>query len=1035
MSLDNIPKRFRQQIQEAKEQQLEELDLSNGGLTEIPDEVFKLTHLKELNLSNNRLNNLPDSITKLSGLTKLDLSNNRLNNLPDSITNLSSLTKLDLRNSQINNLPKSITNLSNLTTLGLSYNRLTNLPNFITNLTKLTTLYLNGNRLDDLPDSITNLTKLTTLGLNGNRLDDLPDSITNLPSLTELYLSGNRLTELPNSITNLTKLTKLYLSGNRLDDLPDSITNLSSLTELYLSSNRLTKLPDSIPNLSNLTKLYLSSNRLIKLPDSITNLPNLTELYLSSNQLIKLPDSITNFSSLTDLYLINNQLIKLPESIGKLSNSTRLYLSDNPLKSPPIQITEKGIEAIREYFRQLREKGTDYIYEAKLLIVGEAGAGKTTLAKKIENQKYQLDTNEKSTEGIDITKWSFSLDNEREFKVNIWDFGGQEIYHATHQFFLTKRSLYALVVDNRKEDDNLYYWLNLVELLSDNSPLLIVKNKNQNRHRELNERALRGQFTNLEKTLSTNLATNKGLNDILKNIKHYISTLDHIGSELPKTWVKVRQALEKDKRNYISLDEYLALCQNNGFTQLKDKLQLSGYLHDLGVCLHFQEEEDSLLYKTVILKPEWGTDAVYKVLDNPQVINNQGCFTRNDLKNIWHEDKYALSRGELLELMKKFQLCYEIPNNKNTFIAPQLLSENQPDYEWDETDNLILRYAYPDFMPKGIISRFIVIMHQYIHSNNDNQCVWKTGVVLEQDNTFAEVIEYYGKREIIIRVLGNNKRGFMTIVANELDKINQSYPRLNYQKLIPCNCPTCIDDKNPYGYDFNNLLTRINDRKYTVECNKKPYHEVQILSLIDNSIDIEHLVSQAQQDTRTGINIQGDRQKVILQLRDFMTGDRHTNIEKGNYNENIKGDYYDQKENNNTISNINQSRNINISDNAQVNTSGAASFGLGDISGTVANTINQLPNFNEPNKTTLKQLLIQLHNTVIETDLDTDEKEESLAQINAIASALTNSQDTTMKRTAKRAMTMLKGITADLPTNVSMVTICNQLPDLIGQIF
>ena len=50
-------------------------------------------------------------------------------------------------------------------------------------------------------------------------------------------------------------------------------------------------------------------------------------------------------------------------------------------------------------------------------------------------------------------------------------------------------------------------------------------------------------------------------------------------------------------------------------------------------------------------------------------------------------------RGELLELMKKFQLCYKIPGSKDTFIAPQLLSDNQPEYEWDETNNLILRYT------------------------------------------------------------------------------------------------------------------------------------------------------------------------------------------------------------------------------------------------------------------------------------------------------------------------------------------------------
>ncbi|MEM9276899.1 MAG: COR domain-containing protein [Cyanobacteria bacterium P01_F01_bin.143] len=490
---------------------------------------------------------------------------------------------------------------------------------------------------------------------------------------------------------------------------------------------------------------------------------------------------------MTTLDLSSNRLKIVPESIGNLPNLTTLNLTGNPIEEPPLEIVKKGIEAIRDYYRQVREEGLDYIYEAKLLIVGEGGSGKTTLARKIENPNYQLQE-EESTKGIDVIQWKFPMDNSKDFRVNIWDFGGQEIYHATHQFFLTKRSLYTLVADTRKEDTDFYYWLNVVELLSENSPLLIIKNEKQNRKREINDRALRGEFTNLKEILATNLATNRGLDDILTQVKHYISNLDHIGTALPKTWKQVREALEQDRRNYISLDEYLTICAENGFTLRKDKLQLSEYLHDLGVCLHFQDEEDSLLYKTVILKPEWGTDAVYKVLDNPQVIDNQGRFSRDDLKNIWQEENYAAMRGELLELMKKFQLCYEIPERKNTFITPQLLTENQPEYIWDPSNNLILRYAYPAFMPKGIVTRFIIAMHEYI---DQQKYVWRSGVILNKDNTKAEIIEKYSLREIRIRVVGANKRDFMTIIAHEIEKINNSYKRLKYQKLIPCNCTRC----------------------------------------------------------------------------------------------------------------------------------------------------------------------------------------------------------------------------------------------------
>ena len=391
------------------------------------------------------------------------------------------------------------------------------------------------------------------------------------------------------------------------------------------------------------------------------------------------------------------------------------------------------------------------------------------------------------------------MENGKDFRVNIWDFGGQEIYHATHQFFLTKRSLYALVADTRKEDTDFYYWLNVVELLSNNSPLLIIKNEKQDRKREINERALRGEFTNLKETLATNLKSKRGLPEVLKQIKLYISNLPHVGTALPKTWKNVREVLENDTRNYISLDEYLNICKENSFTQYKDKLQLSGYLHDLGVCLHFQE--DPLLKKTVILKPEWGTDAVYEVLDNDTVKNNFGEFNHDNLAEIWHKEKYATMRDELLQLMINFKLCYKILGTEDTYIAPQLLSKNQPEYDWDDTSNLILRYTY-EFMPKGIITQLIVVMHKYI---DQQQYVWRSGVILSKDQTKAEVIEYYGKREIKIRVSGKYKRDLMTIVTERLDEVHDSYKRLKYSKLIPCNCQNCKPSQDPHFYDFEVL--------------------------------------------------------------------------------------------------------------------------------------------------------------------------------------------------------------------------------------
>ena len=440
---------------------------------------------------------------------------------------------------------------------------------------------------------------------------------------------------------------------------------------------------------------------------------------------------------------------------------------------------------------------------------------------------YQLSERDPSTEGIDVFRWQFDMDNKQTFFMNIWDFGGQEIYHATHQFFLTKRSLYALVADERKENTDFFYWLDIVSLLSDNSPLLIIKNEKHERMPDVNERQLCGQFTNLKDILTTNFATNKGLESVVKAIKHYISSLDHVGTALPKTWVNVRKALEKDDRNYISLDEFLSICDKNGFDEYRYKLQLSGYLHDLGVCLHFQD--DPILKQRVILKPEWGTDAVYKVLDHKPVKEKMGRFSTEDLTDIWHEKQYQGMEHELLQLMIKFQLCYEIPDQKGHYIAPQLLTLYQPDFAWDTSNNMHLRYTY-EFMPKGIITRFIVIMHKWINEQKD---VWRSGVILSNENTKAEIIEYYPTRKITIRVSGHDKKYLMSIVMHELDKIHESYYGLKYDKWVPCNCSQCAGSPEPHFYKHKNLLRRKELQRFETEC-EHSFEMVSVSSLLDD---------------------------------------------------------------------------------------------------------------------------------------------------------------------------------------------------------
>ncbi|MDD2863522.1 MAG: COR domain-containing protein [Methylococcales bacterium] len=703
-------------------------------------------------------------------------------------------------------------------------------------LRNLKTLYLDNNELRDI-SALKELKALTVLDLSYNEIENF-SVLDGLKNLTYLNLSENGISDI-RILRKLQNLTVLVLAYNNIEDI-SVLKELKKLEAIFLDNNKITEF-SSLKSLDNLRRLNLSHNQISNI-STLEEFKALESLDLSNNQISDIC-VLKEIKHLQRIELQNNLITELPEWILDFGLEIKKYTFDggicidgNPLQTPPLEIIKQGNAAIRAYFEQLKKEGVDYIYEAKLILVGEGGAGKTSLANKIINPDYQLVSEKESipTQGIDIFSYSFPYDN-KNFRVNIWDFAGQELKHQTHQFFLTKRSLYFVLVDNRTDSPNLDYWFKLVELLSDASPVLIIKNEKKNcTCSSIQESQLKAEF-NIKESLTTNLDDNRGLEKIVESLQHFITQLPHIGSPLPKTWVKVRQKLEElaETKNCIELKEYFAICQDNGFEKDTDKLQLSEYLHDLGVCLHFQHDENSPLYKTLILKPTWATDAVYKVLDNPQVISNAGHFSKEDLAAIWQDEQYKDMRGELLALMQKFKLCYEIPNQAQNYIAPQLLNENPPQYNWQSKDNLLLRYQY-DFMPKGIVSQFIVIMHEYIANNY--QWVWKHGVVLEKDKNQAEIVEIYGKREIHIRVYGQNKKDLQTIISHELDRINCSYERLKdkCKKLIPCNCEKCKDSQEPYFYDYEKLKERISHRKYTIECGNPPYADVDILKLTDD---------------------------------------------------------------------------------------------------------------------------------------------------------------------------------------------------------
>jgi hypothetical protein len=298
-------------------------------------------------------------------------------------------------------------------------------------------LDLSKRRLASLPPEIFELTDLYEMKLSGNRLTSLPPEIGQLRNLWALRLGGNRLSELPSEIGQLTELNDLWLSGNQLTTLPPEFSKLAKLRWLRLGSNQFAALPPQILQLGELMDLWLSGNRLTTLPSEIGRFKYLWGLRLGQNLLTNLPPEIGQLRMLHLLELDDNQLTSLPRELaGLLAGGLRLTLKGNPLQEPLSEIAMRGDKALVTYLRSLVDAIPQY--EAKVLLVGEGNVGKTSLIAALRNEAFV--EGRETTHGIEIHPISLPHPTQDlEMTVRTWDFGGQEVYRITHQFFFSRR--------------------------------------------------------------------------------------------------------------------------------------------------------------------------------------------------------------------------------------------------------------------------------------------------------------------------------------------------------------------------------------------------------------------------------------------------------------------------------------------------------------------------------------------------------------------------------------------------------------------
>ena len=541
-------------------------------------------------------------------------------------------------------------------------------------------------------------------------------------------------------------MVKIDLQDNELTTIPRCLLELPSLGEINLSHNKLTEIPD-VPEWSAcLTVFDLSFNQLTNLPLNAVA-PIIRSLNLSHNNFHTVPLCVCSFVTLHSLNLSDNpDILTLPAEMGRLSMLDRLYLNNlKRLNDPPKKWQKNPHDCIRYLNSKLRcAKG---FYRMKLMLVGLANRGKTTLAKRLQGKEC----GNESTVGVDVSEWWFKPSlGKKPYHFSIWDFGGQREYYATHQCFLSPRSLYLLLFnlkDKEKGVQELKPWLNNIALRAPRSCVIIIGThldevvdeeereevdvllhkvgilaesyNNKLQIVEVMPVGLKNRIENiglLKEAIynhAANYKTRAGLHIMGQKIPASYHTLD---KQLQVVQQEVRQGFREP---IMHSEEFTTMVQQMNLADIQDEEELKTatlFLTDVGSLLHYDDRSHNL-HELYFIDPRWLCDMMSKVVTikerNPFVKN--GILYSKDIPLLFKGEKFPWKYFEqYLTLLDRFEIALLLDNRR--VLIPSMLPEDRPEHLGKGKDEGLVYSRYIMFnsadTPPGFWDRLLSrIMH------------------------------------------------------------------------------------------------------------------------------------------------------------------------------------------------------------------------------------------------------------------------------------------------------------------------------------
>jgi GTPase SAR1 family protein len=422
-----------------------------------------------------------------------------------------------------------------------------------------------------------------------------------------------------------------------ISEIP-SLTNLKSLKNLQANNNFINKL-GSFKGINNLEEIYLSNNKLTSVI-YFKNLKSLKTLDLHNNlinDLLPLKNIIKDIGIEDSKWIVGTVNIKD-------NNIDEAFV--NILRMPASQDRRKEID---NYFKRIEQGNYKEVKKLKLVLLGNTGAGKTTLADILAKEKKAFNG---STHGVNFFNF-----NVEDINVRGYDFGGQDYYHNTHYSFFDNGALYAIIWGNNQKDKfnqsdeeilfPLNYWLGSLNKYSYSEiihnfyeQLNIFKQQNDFNHlQELNNILSDYDFPILNEDLSIHIIdsfitnTNVSLNKIKRNINEIVHKIDKVLEN--DNFIKYRI-----DNNFSSLTSYI--FQN--INDFKIWLNELDYKSQYGFIIDFLSYNFNRSSQNVKLKFEKIVRQHYRISKLPLIDFDLGLILENN------KDKILLHKEDVKSL-------------------------------------------------------------------------------------------------------------------------------------------------------------------------------------------------------------------------------------------------------------------------------------------------------------------------------------------------------------------------------------------------